>query len=269
MRKKIVLNLFLVLAMALAFSFSPALAKNSRDDGDDKIIPEKSGTYDVPGRPDLKVRVFVHNPKIKPGPTPSPVLICDLKDPDSSAPVSSAGWKLPQNQNWTYQLNMTSVPVYVGSANLAIIAKDAFGRWSAASGNKVNFIRGINTGVAKASYDRKNIIAWGRAPGSALAVTYTWYYTATKEVAEVDTIMNSRFPWSWTLYNELNLCADQNSYDAQDILTHELGHWIGLDDEYTSDYINNTMYGYGSKGEVKKDTLATGDIIGASEIYNE
>lgn len=266
MRKKIVLNLFLVLAMALAFSFSPALAKNSRDDGDDKIIPEKSGTYDVPGRPDLKVRVFVHNPKIKPkpSPTPTPELICGT-DPESDAVVDPAGWHLPGK--WTYQLNPYSVPLTVGSSNLAAISSLAFGNWKTASGDKVIFTQGPDTFVSKAGYDRKNIIAWGRAPGSALAVTYTWYYTATGLVAEVDTIMNKKYPWSWTNQTLSPNCADQNSYDAQDILTHELGHWMGLDDEYTSDYTNNTMYGYGSKGEVKKDTLTEGDIAGVDAIY--
>lgn len=267
MLKKISLLFSVFAIMALVLSTSAVSAKNDKNADDGWVVPEQNGTYDVPGHPGMKVKVFVHYPKIKPGPAPSPVLTCDLKDPDSQAVVDSAGWHLPQNQNWTYQLNTTSVPASVGSANLAIIAKDAFDRWSSASGYEVNFTRGVNTGVAKASYDRKNIIAWGRAPGSALAVTYTWYYTATKEVAEVDTIMNSRFPWSWTPYNELNLCADQNSYDAQDILTHELGHWMGLDDEYTSNYINNTMYGYGSKAEIKKDTLSSGDIFGVLKIY--
>lgn len=266
MLKKII-SLFPILAIAaLVLSVSPVLAKNDKNSDDEWVIPEQNGTYDVPGHPNLKVRVFVHNPKPpKPEPTPAPALVCGLNDPDSTAVVDSAGWHLPQN--WTYQLNPTSVPASVGSANLAIMAKDAFGRWTAASGNKVNFTKGANTGVAKAGYDHKNIIAWGKAPASALGVTYTWYYTATKEVAEVDTIMNVKFPWSWTPYNSQNLCADKNSYDAQDILTHELGHWIGLDDEYTEEYVNNTMYGYGSKGETDKDTLTTGDIAGVDAIY--
>ena len=59
-----------------------------------------------------------------------------------------------------------------------------------------------------------------------------------------------------------------NAYDAQEILTHELGHWMGLGDMYdAANYQNATMYGYGSKAEVKKDTLSTGDISGIGVIY--
>ncbi len=80
--------------------------------------------------------------------------------------------------------------------------------------------------------------------------------------------MNQKFSWKWSDQSVHQDCAYSNSYDAQDILTHELGHWVGLDDEYTSDFANNTMYGYGSQQEVKKDTLTTGDITAATAIYH-
>lgn len=267
MLKKIILLFSVFAIMALVLSTSAVLAKNDKNADDDWVIPEQNGTYDVPGHPGLKVKVFVHYPKIKPGPTSSPVLACYLEDPGSQAEVGLAGWRLPST--WIYTLNLSSVPGTVGSKNLPVIANNAFKEWTDAMGNnKVTITKSLSdTTITKASYDRKNIIAWGRAPGSALAVTYTWYYTATKEVAEVDTIMNSKFSWSWTNQTLSPNCADQNSYDAQDILTHELGHWVGLNDHYTSAYANNTMYGYGSKGEVKKDTLSSGDIFGVLKIY--
>jgi hypothetical protein len=30
---------------------------------------------------------------------------------------------------------------------------------------------------------------------------------------------------------------------------------------------NNTMYGYGARGETKKNTATTGDLLGLSAIY--
>ena len=92
-----------------------------------------------------------------------------------------------------------------------------------------------------------------------MGVTYVWYYTATNLVADVDTIMNKKYPWS--------LSCSTNSYNAEDILTHELGHWFGLDDEYTGNFIDNTMYGYGSKAEIKKITPENGDKAGINLIY--
>ena len=76
--------------------------------------------------------------------------------------------------------------------------------------------------------------------------------------------MNKKFTWYWS---QDKSCAYQNVYDAQDILTHELGHTFGLDDMYTNDYANHTMYGYGSKGEVKKDTLTIGDAQSVKILY--
>jgi hypothetical protein len=175
-------------------------------------------------------------------------------------------------KTWTYRLNPSSVPSSVGSSYLPTIASNAYGVWLKAISNKVTISRGSNTTVNKARFDGQNIIAWGRAPSSALAVSYIWYYPSTGLAAEVDTIMNQNFAWAWSnpsswQTNPGTTCAYQNVYDAQDILTHELGHTMGLDDVYTDSFANNTMYGYGSKTETKKDTLTTGDKAGVSVLY--
>jgi hypothetical protein len=165
-----------------------------------------------------------------------------------------------------YWLNSSSVPSSVGGKNLSAIANNGFGVWQAALGTKARTLSLAGATLTdRARYDGKNIIAWGSASNSTLGVTYVWYYISTRQVAEVDTIMNKRFSWSWN--GGGTNCANNNSYDAQNILTHELGHWYGLDDHYTSGYANNTMYGYGSKEEVKKDTLTEGDVIGINNIY--
>lgn len=250
----ILFSLFFVLIIS-----ANVFAQNSN-----ATIPEKNGDYPDPSHPGLRVRVFVHEPKpSKPSPTQSPVLVCSLPDPDSSAVVPPAGWKLPST--WTYTLNTGSVPSSVGSGNLTTIAGNAFTQWTSAVGGKVAISKtSSNTTVNRAKYDRQNIVAWGRTQGTALAVTYTWYNTSSIAV-ETDTIFNQKFKWYWNAAD--NTCTDANSYDAQDILSHEIGHWMGLDDTYSSLYLDNTMYGYGSKGEVKKNTLTTGDAQGVQAIY--
>ena len=82
-----------ILVIVLGVSSSLVLAKNNKESRD---IPEEDGTYDVPGHPELKVRVFVH--KVKPAPQPPlSELKCNLDDPNSLAVVSSTPWKLPAN----------------------------------------------------------------------------------------------------------------------------------------------------------------------------
>jgi len=227
-------------------------------------LPDKAGIYDVPGRPDLKLRVFLHPDKPaksgKPTPT-TPPYTCTETDPDSLLPVDLAGWKLPNS--WIVKLNVSSVPSTVGGSHLLAIVDNAFREWLTRISNKVTVIYTGTTNVSRANLDGQNIITWGNAPASALAVSYIWY-NGDGYAVEVDTIMNKKYTWYWS--QDIN-CAYQNVYDAQDILTHELGHTFGLDDMYTNDYANHTMYGYGSKGEVKKDTLTPGDITSVQNIY--
>lgn len=238
--------------------------------------PDVSGVFEVPERPGMKVRVFAHPAKptpppkpgassdAKPSPTVSNLLACGLTDPDSSSVTSPAGWKIPSG-NWTYLLNLNSVPSTVGQNNLDTIVKAGFNQYASASGSLINFERGANTSVNRARLDGRNLISWGRASSGTLGVTYIWYYPSTGLAVEIDTIMNSRYKWTWS---NSNSCADSATYDAQNIMTHELGHWLGLNDEYDAGaFGNNTMYGYGSVAEVKKNTLTTGDISGVASIY--
>lgn len=252
------------LMAALALTASPvAFAAH----GTHSPIPEKSGVYDDPDHPGVKVRVFVHpesdrglHPE-KPTRSESPALMCTA-DPDSNAIVGPAGWRLPSNV--TYQLNPSSVPASVNGSNLPTIVGNGFADWAGAANGRITFTRGANTTIARQAYDSRNVIAWGRTSGSALGVTYVRYYTSTGQVVDVDTIMNKKFAWKWA--ND-TMCADTAAYDAENIMTHELGHWLGLNDHYDAAYVDATMYGYGAKGEVKKNTLTTGDIAGTAALY--
>lgn len=229
-------------------------------------IPEVDGTYVDPTDSKLKVRVIVHkvhvNKPAKPGGT-TPTLVCGLADPDSAAAIPLGGWRLPADV--TYRLNPATVPSTVGSANLAQIAANGFADWQTATASQVVFTRGSDTGVSRQANDGQNIIAWGRTSGSALAVTYIRYNTLSGQVVDVDTIFNKSFVWRWSTQTD---CAYSGSYDAENILTHELGHWVGLEDVYATENTDNTLYGYGSQQEVKKNTLTTGDSQSAFAAYN-
>ncbi len=217
-------------------------------------LPEAAGDYPVPRRADMRMRVFVHEAG-RPGGDVEVGEALACVDPHQSDVVGAAGWELPVG-NWKYKLNLGSTPL-----NLAALAQAAFGPWQNAINSQVNFVYDGTTGVSRSALDWLNVITWGRTQGSALAVTYVRYYTATGLVADVDTVMNKKFAWSWSA------CGLSNSYDAQNIMIHELGHWMGLDDEYTDNFVDNTMFGYGSRGETKKNTLEAGDVDGVRAIY--
>lgn len=233
--------------------------------------PQISGDYEVPERPGLRVRVFAHPPKPTPPPKPgttettSNLLACNLLDPDTQNSVGSTGWHLTPG-TITYRVNTSSRPLGITTTQLDQMISSGFTQLSQATGNKVLFTKGANTSVSRSRLDGQNIITWGTASSSSLGVTYVWYYPSTGNVVEVDTIMNKKFKWT---YSASNTCADTASYDAGNIMIHELGHWLGLNDMYDATlYSDATMFGYGAKGEVKKTTLSTGDKSGVSTIYS-
>ncbi len=242
MKRLLVLLLVVVLVVLAA---SPALAEPPADAQDA-----------------LKLKVFVHYPKPgKPQPQPG---ICDPTQNETSN-YGLAGWK--RSGTVTYRVNYTSIPSTVVNPQPAINA--AFEVWEQQTGGKVNFVEGAPTTLTRYKRDGVNLVAWGNvSSASAIAVTYTWYNPTTGEAVEQDVIMNAKLPGKQTyVSNPDAVCGDLYAYDVQNILTHEVGHWVGLDDLYNDADQDLTMYGYGDKGELKKDTLARGDILGMDALY--
>lgn len=269
--KKIIFALIFVGAVLVLPSIFVLAARTDRGAAFD--LPEQAGIYEVSGRPDLKLRVFVH--PIRPDRSADSALaatVCNLSDSDSSAVVGPAGWHLPAV--WTYNLNPTGVPSAIATTNWPIITANSFDPWSDALSGRVSIARGLDSSKTRAALDNTHLVTWGRTNGSALGITYVWYNRTTGVVTDLDTILNKKFTWAWSdpatwpaLTAPGTTCAHQNAYDAQAVLTHEIGHWFGLDDEYASNFVDNTMYGYGTKMETKPDTLTTGDLAGLNALY--
>jgi hypothetical protein len=216
----------------------------------------------VADRGNIKLKVFIHYPRRgKPLPRPG---ICD---PTQNANVNDYGltpWK--HSGAVTYHVNYSTVPSTVADAQTAI--HKSYAVWDALAGG-VEFVEGSSTRVKTAKNDGVMIVAWGRVPSGAIAVTYTWYNSVTGQVVDQDILLGASLPWKYTpVPNPDGDCADLYYYDVQNILTHEVGHVFGLDDLYDSVDQDLTMYGYGDKGEVKKDTLGMGDESGIRAIYH-
>jgi len=156
----------------------------------------------------------------------------------------------------------------------------SFQTWEDDAGSFINFTyNGSFEGTPSSflgagSSNSKNEVGWvniSSAYPNAIAVTMVWYNPATKEIIEVDMAMNSGSGFTW-MQNAVsddpdNATGASGYYDVQNIATHEAGHWLMLGDLYTRTTAAQTMYGYGSKGEVKKRSLESGDIAGVRAIY--
>ena len=214
----------------------------------------------------VQLRVYERKIKVRSNHrTTQNLIVCNITDKPSNK-YGLIGTKLPNTV--FYRINSSSAPSSVRSS-LPGIVSNSFAAWNAAT-NGVSFSNAGNTSRNLSRNDGQNIIAWNRLSRSTLGTTYIRYNSATGAVVDVDTILNSRQPWDWVDPDSVNPdkdCATNNAYDAQNILVHELGHWIGLEDLYGSSEEDLTMFGYGSKQELKKDTLESGDSLGAGKIY--
>ncbi len=115
-----------------------------------------------------------------------------------------------------------------------------------------------------ATYDGTNLIMWVESnwtdmfSSNDIGVTVTWYGSGT--IYETDISLNGEYDtWSDN--------GSAGKMDVQDIVTHELGHSVGLADLYGGSDVDKTMYGYSDNGETKKRSLETDDENGTRYIY--
>lgn len=81
-------------------------------------------------------------------------------------------------------------------------------------------------------------------------------YGSKYQICEVDIVINSDFPWRNN--------GSTAGYDVQNVMTHELGHMLGLDH---TDVAWATMIEGTNKGDTWKRTLEQDDLNGFNAIY--
>lgn len=142
-------------------------------------------------------------------------------------------------------------------------------KWESAAGNKNILGDGVSTSeilmADTQAPDGENEIYFADvdSPG-AIAITIVWGRfggpSQSRELVEWDQVYDDTdYDWSST--------GEATKMDFANIATHELGHSVGLGDLYQSACATQTMYGYASFGETKKQTLETGDIAGVRKLY--
>gem|GEM_PF-315307 len=111
--------------------------------------------------------------------------------------------------------------------------------------------------------DGTNVISFGDYDqDGVIAVCSVWGYFGgppkKRQITEFDVMLDTDFAWG---------DGDPLKMDLQNILTHELGHAIGLGDLYNSECGEQTMFGYSWEGDIGKRTLNFGDIAGLNILY--
>lgn len=146
---------------------------------------------------------------------------------------------------------------------------DSFATWDEATSRDLFRYGGPSAMESLVATNGENLVFWesmGEANSNIIAMTTIWYTRKTKEIVETDIQMNDDMAWGIDPDGEGPQLLP-GAYDIRNIATHEAGHVCGLADLYGPRDTELTMYGYGSQGEVRKISLASGDIAGLVKLY--
>src|SRR3990172_12029544 len=120
--------------------------------------------------------------------------------------------------------------------------------WTDVSNSAFQFVYGgTTTSTAGGANTGTNIIVFNPLPSDSIGVTFTWYDTVTGAITDSDIRLNTNYSWSAS--------GASGSMDVQNIVTHEAGHILDLEDLYGSADTEKTMYGFASAGGTKKRAL--------------
>ncbi len=120
-----------------------------------------------------------------------------------------------------------------------------------------------NNNYFNQSSDGENRVTKGFRPTSGTDVYLMrthWFSTwvwGKWYIIEADIDINVSFPFDNN--------GESASYDIQNVMTHEVGHMLGLGH---SDVYDATMYKEGPVGETSKRSLYFDDLLAVEEIYN-
>lgn len=176
---------------------------------------------------------------------------------------------LPTGRSWNaedmpveWRFRRGSTPPENSIYNTQRALRDAHGIWPTSNSrcsdtDRIDFsykFAGLTGKTVK--YDQVNMVEFGPLGSGALAINYTWF--SGTRILETDLRLN-RTDYNWTNRK------GGKKYQVVNVAAHELGHQVGLDD-LSDPHGGLTMFGRITRGEMKKTTLGSGDIRGASRL---
>lgn len=177
---------------------------------------------------------------------------------------------------WYYRSG--SAPSYIGKDSFVSIASAAGNTWERGTANcngyrtdytdlAVTYKGSLNEaldidsdGTCQFWVNHKN--SWGfkyMSKAGLIALTCTTKAYTSNAITDADIAVNTKYQFfkpGWACYSR---------YDLQSVLTHEIGHTLGMDDVSAS--LPLTMGGGIAKCSTKKRTLGAGDSLGIRRLY--
>lgn len=136
----------------------------------------------------------------------------------------------------------------------------AFQAWASVPTANVRFNYLGPAAINTVGQDSVNLVSFGDTTfpmgSGTLAVTLNYFSSQTGITNEADILFNPNQLWSTS--------GESGRYDLQSIMTHEIGHFLGLDH---SGMISSVMSPFGLPTQIDQRTLQYDDVAGISEIY--
>ena len=165
--------------------------------------------------------------------------------------------------NW--QMTTTPGSNISGSREVGDVMRQSFRTWSSIPTALISFTEGPPVTV-KAGNDGKNVVVTNLKDNdwtalgldqSILALTVS-FFSDTGQLLDADIVFNPSLSFS------TNDTVPPDKIDFQSVLTHEIGHLLGLDHTPS---VSSTMFWVIRDGMANQRTPTADDIAGVSSIY--
>lgn len=99
----------------------------------------------------------------------------------------------------------------------------------------------------------------------ALAITVITFDAAAGRILDADILLNGQH--AFDSFDDDVEPGSARAYDLQNVLTHEVGHLLGLGEEMNDE--RATMYAFSQPGETTKRELESADLLAIAQLYSE
>ena len=160
-----------------------------------------------------------------------------------------------------YWINEKGSPNIPNGSEFSAI-QSSFQTWQNIQTANIQFAYKGTTNVGTVGVDGMNVVTFTDTTvplgSSTIAATFSFFKNQNGELLfeETDVAFNPAMDFSTS--------AESNKFDVQSVLTHEIGHVLGLDH---SGLVSSVMVPFGVASQLDQRTLTYDDIAGVMEIY--